>query len=93
MLEAALQGKTWLVGGAFSAADIMVGSSVRYLHSLRLLDRQRFPNLAAYLHRVQQRPAYKAAFTVGGGKADGGGTGSAGSGVGLEGGTSIVSRL
>ena len=41
VLEASLADKTWLINDAFSAADIMIGTSVRYLHSLQLLDEAR----------------------------------------------------
>ena len=41
VLEAALADKAWLINGTFSAADIMVGTSVRYLHSMQLLDEAR----------------------------------------------------
>jgi hypothetical protein len=38
VLEAALADRKWLINDTFSAADIMIGTSVRYLHSLQLLD-------------------------------------------------------
>lgn len=41
VLEAVLADKTWLIDDAFSAADIMIGTSVRYLHSLQLLNEAR----------------------------------------------------
>ena len=47
VLEAALAGRAWLINDAFSAADIVVGVSVRYLHSLRLLDEARWVVLDA----------------------------------------------
>ena len=142
VLEAALADKMWLINDIFSAADIMIGTSVRYLHSMQLLDDarcssvarvhsqhgqqwrlrawraegcvlaphrtartaeaplsaehammrsfRRFPNLAAYLQRVEHRTAYQTAYTIGGGK--GGGGSSRVFDAGGRGG-SVISRL
>jgi hypothetical protein len=53
VLESALAGRAWLISDTFSAADIMVGTSVRYLHSLRLLDDARWVHwLAAVFESI-----------------------------------------
>ena len=46
VLEAALADKVWLINDIFSAADIMIGTSVRYLHSMQLLDDARCSSVA-----------------------------------------------
>ncbi len=60
VLESALKGKTWLLGDAFSAADVAVG------YSLNLADKAGAivdaPGVAAYLGRLRERPAFKKAF-------------------------------
>ena len=58
-VERALGGKSWLVGD-LSAADIMMGSSLKLVSLLRLLG-EATPNLAAYLARCEERPAYQRA--------------------------------
>jgi len=58
-LDAALTGKTWILGGTFSAADIMLGLSLR---SYKRLMEEAFPgNVAPYWTRLTERPAYKRA--------------------------------
>jgi glutathione S-transferase len=51
----------WL-DGPFSAGDLMMVSVLLRLKSSGLLDE--FPNLAAYLARGEERPAYKRAFAA-----------------------------
>lgn len=58
-LEAALDGKSYLVGDSFTAADIMVGSALGWMNFLGLLGD--YPKLAAYHGALQQRPAYQRA--------------------------------
>jgi len=49
----------WLDGG-FSAGDLMMVSVLQRVRSSGLLDE--YPNLAAYVARAEDRPAYKRAF-------------------------------
>jgi glutathione S-transferase len=61
-IDHSLQGRQWLLGDAFSAADIQmsfVGEAARELRS-------RFPHLDAWVRRFQQRPAYRRALERGG---------------------------
>ena len=58
-VERALAGQSWLLP-EFSAADVMMGYSVKLASLLRLLDGTT-PNLAAYLARCEERPAYQRA--------------------------------
>jgi glutathione S-transferase len=51
----------WL-DGAFSAGDLMMVSVLLRLRSSGILDE--FPNLAAYVARGEERPAYKRAFAA-----------------------------
>ena len=58
-VERALEGRSWLLP-EFSAADVMMGYSVKLASLMRLVDAAT-PNLAAYLARCEERPAYKRA--------------------------------
>ncbi len=49
----------YLLGDAFSAADIMIGSTLGWSSFMGLLDGQ--PTLSAYVERLMQRPAYQRA--------------------------------
>ena len=51
----------WL-DGAFSAGDLMMASVLLRLKSSGILDE--YPNLAGYLARGEERPAYKRAFAA-----------------------------
>jgi len=57
-VERALEGRAWLLP-EFSAADVMMGYSVKLASLLRLLGAS--PNLSAYLARCEARPAYERA--------------------------------
>ena len=59
VVEDALEGREHLVG-AFSAADIMVGFTVGAARLLGVLD-SRHSSLAAYLARLEMRPAFQRA--------------------------------
>lgn len=59
VLEAALRGKTYLVGEAFSAADVMIGSTLAWASALGIVAGHR--ELEAYVRRLVERPAYKRA--------------------------------
>jgi glutathione S-transferase len=60
-LSTCLGDAEWL-DGAFSAGDLMMVSVVLRLKSSGMLNE--FPNLAAYLARGEERPAYKRAFAA-----------------------------
>jgi glutathione S-transferase len=59
-VERALAGQSWLLP-EFSAADVMMGYSVKLASLLRLIDAAT-PNLAAYLARCEERPAWQRAL-------------------------------
>ncbi|HET7346588.1 MAG TPA: glutathione S-transferase family protein [Acidobacteriaceae bacterium] len=63
-IDKSLEGCDYLVGNAFSAADVQM-SFIGELAALRT-DRSRFPHLDSWVHRFQQRPAYRAAIRRGG---------------------------
>lgn len=63
-IDQSLEGRDYLVGNAFSAADVQM-SFIGELAAIRT-DRSRFPNLEAWVRRFQRRPAYQAAIRRGG---------------------------
>jgi glutathione S-transferase len=60
-LSTRLGGADWL-DGAFSAGDLMMVSVLLRLRASGILNA--FPNLAAYVARGEERPAYKRAFAA-----------------------------
>jgi glutathione S-transferase len=58
-VERALAGRPWLLQ-EFGASDVMMGYSVKLASLLRLLG-DAHPNLAAYLARCEERPAWQRA--------------------------------
>ncbi|UCD67844.1 MAG: glutathione S-transferase family protein [Betaproteobacteria bacterium] len=61
-LDAALAEKSWIIGETFSAADIMLGLSLR---SYQRLMNEDFPgNVAPYWTRLTARPAYQRAIAA-----------------------------
>jgi glutathione S-transferase len=60
VLEQGLEGGQWLLGDRFSAADVMVGSSVYFMKLFGILPES--PVLAAYADRCLARPAYQKAL-------------------------------
>lgn len=58
-VDAALQGRDYLIGDEFSAADIMMGYSVMLAQRLASIDG--LPHLQAYWQRLAARPAYQRA--------------------------------
>ena len=60
VLTQALRGKEFLVGNRFSAADVMIGSTLAWAHLLGLLTDQ--PALEEYAKQLSARPAYQAAL-------------------------------
>ena len=58
-LEAALGDRPWLVGDAFTAADLIMGSVLKVAHSLDVLGK--FPKVASYHARCIDRPGHEKA--------------------------------
>lgn len=62
VLNDALEGKDYMLGDDFSAADIMIGSALiwgsNYINSINLDD---YPNVQHYMQRLTERPAYQRA--------------------------------
>jgi glutathione S-transferase len=61
VLERNLQGRDFLLGAEFSAADIMVGYTVLVAKALDLIGAER-PAVGAYLARLTERPALRKAL-------------------------------
>ncbi|MEJ2399816.1 MAG: glutathione S-transferase family protein [Xanthomonadales bacterium] len=60
VLEEGLAAGPWIMGGRFTAADVLLGSSVNFMRQFGLLGER--PVLDAYLERCLERPAYAAAL-------------------------------
>ena len=60
--DSALEGREWILGDQFTAADIMLGSSAVFLRMFDMLPDTR--NIGAYAERALARPAYKAAIAL-----------------------------
>lgn len=60
VLEAGLEDGPWLMGERFSAADVLVGSSVNFMKMFGVLPDS--PVLENYLERCLARPAYQKAL-------------------------------
>jgi glutathione S-transferase len=60
VLEAAVDGRTYIVGDSFTAADIIVASALGWAQFVGVLGDH--PKLMAYLQGFQQRPAYQRAM-------------------------------
>jgi glutathione S-transferase len=60
VLERGLERGSWLLGEQFSAADVLVGSSVYFMRQFGILPES--PALAAYAERCLARPAYARAL-------------------------------
>jgi glutathione S-transferase len=63
-VERALDGKTYLLGDAFSAADIMMGFTLIAGRMLGLVD-SRYPTIARYVEALQARPALQRTLAIG----------------------------
>lgn len=59
-VERTLEGGDYLVGGAFTAADIMMGFTLQAATILGLMD-DRYPRLQQYLERITDREAFRTA--------------------------------
>jgi glutathione S-transferase len=64
LLDAQLAGRDWIAGDAFGLADIALGPIVRRCLAFPLA-RPDLPRLAAWLGRLQERPAFAAAVAAG----------------------------
>lgn len=60
VLDAALAGKSWLVGERFTVADVVIGALLVWAARLELL--ATLPHARAYVDRVTARPAYQRAM-------------------------------
>ena len=56
-LETRLDGRIWAAGDDFSLADCAAAPSLHYANRVQPMD-GRFPNLAAYLARLEARPSF-----------------------------------
>lgn len=63
LVDRELAGKTYLLGEAFSAADVMMGFTLWAARFLELLDDD-FGHATAYLARLEDRPACRMAFNA-----------------------------
>ena len=59
VLEQALMGKSFILGERFSAADVMLGSTLSWAQFMGLLEGH--PDLEAYVRRLSERPAFQRA--------------------------------
>ncbi|HEV7733241.1 MAG TPA: glutathione S-transferase family protein [Candidatus Binatia bacterium] len=59
-IERSIGERTWLLGDDFTAADVMMGFTLRAAVLLGVLD-DRFPRLQGYVGRLAGRPAYQTA--------------------------------
>jgi glutathione S-transferase len=59
VLDQALAGKSFLLGEQFSAADVMIGSTLGWAQFMGVLEGH--PTLQAYAARLSERPAFKRA--------------------------------
>ncbi len=60
VVDQALSGRTFLLGEQFSAADVMVGSTLAWANMMGVVGSD-VPAAAAYVERLTQRPAYQRA--------------------------------
>jgi glutathione S-transferase len=60
VVDDALAGREWILGSQFSAADVMVGSTLVWCQMMGLIGDQ-YANLAGYLARCSARPALQRA--------------------------------
>ncbi|MBS0232642.1 MAG: glutathione S-transferase family protein [Proteobacteria bacterium] len=59
-LAGALKVGPYILGDRFSAADVVLGSAVRYLTMFKLLPEK--PEFSSYIERMTSRPAFKSAL-------------------------------
>ena len=61
-LEARLDGRDWMLGANFSAADVMVGSTANFMKMFNIMPDSEA--IAAYIDRCLARPAYRRALEI-----------------------------
>ncbi len=59
----------WFAGAEFTAADVMMAFSFTTVHHFLAVDMTPYPNILAYVQRVEARPAYQRAMALAGPKA------------------------
>jgi glutathione S-transferase len=60
VVDGALAGREWILGSQFSAADVMVGSTLAWCQMMGAMG-DKSPNATAYLGRCVARPAFQRA--------------------------------
>jgi glutathione S-transferase len=63
-LNQALEGRTFLLGDTFSAADVAVGSMVAYMTLMLKMELSSYPHVAAYVKHLSERPAYQKGIAI-----------------------------
>lgn len=58
-LDGALEPGPWLLGERFTMADVVLGSTLRFMRRFDMIDAR--PSISAYIERLNQRPALQAA--------------------------------
>jgi glutathione S-transferase len=58
-IHSAIDGTSFLLGDQFSMADVIFGGTLRYMAAVKLMEPS--PTIAAYLARLDARPAYQRA--------------------------------
>jgi glutathione S-transferase len=61
-MRSALEAGPWLVGGRYTVADLVLGSALDFLFSMKLIEKT--PPYDEYAARVLGRPAYRRAVAV-----------------------------
>jgi glutathione S-transferase len=63
VLDGALAQGPWILGERFSAADVMIGSDLRFgVELFKIVDPR--PNFTAYLDRCRERPAFRRMMAI-----------------------------
>ncbi len=62
-IEAALDGRAWLLGERFTTADLVVGGLLCFCNQIGML--RAGPNVTRYVAALEDRPARKRAFSMG----------------------------
>jgi glutathione S-transferase len=60
VVERALDGRPFILGNDFTAADVLVGSMLGWARRMRIIGDE-LPNVSGYVGRVTQRPAFRRA--------------------------------
>ncbi len=58
-LHSAIAGRRFVLGDAFSMADVVLGGTLRYMLDFKLMEAA--PDFQAYVERLNERPAYQRA--------------------------------